>query len=211
MLGACETHTRKRSGKSVTYIHYNCSTFRVSGCSICSWHTVYEISLKKIVLEHIRQMAAEIALDEGAMLERLRDKLIGGRTASKAEASKERRELRQRLHHLEVLTAKLYEDRVTGTLSEDSFSAMAQDIEAERLDKENRLTLLEQSEQEAAAKLSDIQSWIRLIKEKSSFEDVDRDMLESLIEKIEIGERVIENGKTFGFITSLSVWCKYFP
>lgn len=193
MSGACETHTRK-SGKTTTYIHYNCRTFRLSGCSICSWHTVYEISLKKIVLEHIRQMAAEISLDEGAMLERLRERLTGDRAVSKAQASKERRALRQRLHHLEVLTAKLYEDRVTGVLSEDSFSEMAREIEAERLDKDKRLALLEQSEQEDAAKLDNIQSWIRLIKEKSSLEDIDRDTLESLIEKIEIGERVIENG-----------------
>lgn len=139
-------------------------------------------------------MAAEISLDEGAMLERLRERLTGDRAVSKAQASKERRALRQRLHHLEVLTAKLYEDRVTGVLSEDSFSAMAREIEAERLDKDKRLALLEQSEQEDAAKLDNIQSWIRLIKEKSSLEDIDRDTLESLIEKIEIGERVIENG-----------------
>ena len=95
---------------------------------------------------------------------------------------------------MEVMAAKLYEDRVTGVISEDSFSVMARDMEAERLEKENRLACLEQDDRNASARLGDIQSWIRLIKEKSSLEDVDRDMLDCLIDKIEIGERVVENG-----------------
>ncbi len=189
-----ETHVRKRSGRTVTYQSYHCRIFSLSGGSVCTRHTIYEVTLKKIVLEHIRQQAAEIALDEGAMLNRLRDRLIGDRETDKAEISKERRALRQRLHQLDVTMAKLYEDRVTGVLSESSFSAMARGMEAERQEKEQRLSALEQSERDAAAKLGDIQSWIRLIKEKSSLEDVNRDLLESLIEKIEIGERVVENG-----------------
>ncbi len=189
-----ETHIRKRSGRAVIYQSYHCRTFGLSGGSACTRHTIYELSLKKIVLEHIRQQAKEIALDEGAMLARLRDRLIGGQKADKAKASKERRALRQRLHHLEVTVVKLYEDRVAGVLTEDSFSSIARSMEAERQEKEQRLSALEQSGLEAAVKLGDIQSWMRLIKEKSSLEDVDRDLLESLIEKIEIGERVVENG-----------------
>ncbi len=193
LIANCETHIRK-SGRAVTYQSYHCRTFGMSGGAVCKRHTIYELTLKKIVLEQIRRQAAEIALDEDAMLNRLLEKLGGGMAAAKAGASKEKRVLRQRLHALEVMAAKLYEDRVTGVISDASFSVMARDMEAERLEKENRLASLEQDERNASETLGDIQSWIRLIKEKSSFEDVDRDMLDCLIDKIEIGERVVEDG-----------------
>ena len=92
------------------------------------------------------------------------------------------------------MTEKLYEDRMIGIVSEDSFSVMLQKIEAERLEKETRHSLLYQSEEEAAVKSGNIQNWMRLIKEKSACQEVDRELLESLIDKIEVGECRVVNG-----------------
>lgn len=89
---------------------------------------------------------------------------------------------------------KLYEDRVTGLLAEDTFTSLLTKNEAERLESEKRLSLLETSKQEAAERLSDIQKWIRLIKENSTALSLNRDLLESLIEKIEIGESKVIGG-----------------
>ena len=44
------------------------------------------------------------------------------------------------------------------------------------------------------AKRNDIQKWIRLIKENMTVIDIDRPLLDDLVERIEIGESKIENG-----------------
>jgi len=66
-----------------------------------------------------------------------------------------------------------------------------------------RFPYLEQSTEKARAKLSGIQNWMPLIKEKSTLKYVGRGLLETLIDKIEIGERKLE---TAGYTVFLQVY-----
>jgi len=83
---------------------------------------------------------------------------------------------------------------VTGFLSEDLFASLMQKNEVERQENEKRLSLLETTQQEAAEKLNDIQRWVDLIKANSAVEILNRDLLENLIERIELGESKIVDG-----------------
>jgi hypothetical protein len=53
---------------------------------------------------------------------------------------------------------------------------------------------MEQGVKETKARVSDIQNWIRLIKENAAVNDVDRSLLDTLIERVEVGESKVENG-----------------
>jgi len=49
---------------------------------------------------------------------------------------------------------------------------------------------MEQAEQKLAAKVGDIEHWMRLIRKYAAVEELDREMLERLVEKIEVGEKL---------------------
>jgi len=147
-----------------------------------------------LVLAHIKEMAGLIALDEGRMLETLQQKLIGGYIVGKSDRTKERRELEQQLYTLETQTEQLYDDKVSGIITADTFTATAAKAEAQRSEIADRLDKLTQTVEQTEEKLSDIQRWVKLIKEKSTFVEVDRDLLECLIDRIEIGEKKLVNG-----------------
>jgi len=181
--------------KHSEYSNYQCRTFQATGGVACSKHYIREAILKKLVLSYIHQLAEQITLDEDAMVQSLTMRMLGDRAASKKESDQERKLLRQQLQKLDAAAAQLYEDRLIGLVSESEFLNALQKREADRLEKEQRLSLLEQSEEEAAAKLADVQLWIRLIRERSSLEDVDRETLEALVERIEIGERQVIDGE----------------
>ncbi len=193
-----------KNGSVTSYESYACKTHVVTGRAECSWHRIYENPLKRIVLEHIKRQAEAIRLDEDGMLERLRDKLIGGDASDKAAVSAERQSLKQELHTIDLTIDKLYEDKITGAVTADRFAEMVSKTEARRLEIAERLDTLEQSETEHKTKLGDIQNWIRLIKEKSVVEAVDRELLETLIERVEIGEPKTENG-----VKTQDVWVYY--
>lgn len=177
------------SAKKAQCPGYLCRTHSSTGGTSCSSHRISEKVLRALVLNDIRGMAEQIALDENAMLESLKRRLIGDTSVSRAEAKKEVRRLGQELHKLQATISKLYENWALGELSEDSFSELMQKYESERQAKEQRLALLEQAEQSAAAKLADIDRWMQLIRENADVDDVSRELLESLVEKIEVGER----------------------
>jgi DNA invertase Pin-like site-specific DNA recombinase len=174
--------------KGQVYINYQCSRFQGTGATVCTRHNISQTVLRKLVTHRIMELVDQVKLNEKAVFKTLTERMIGDRTATKIQRKKEAAMLKQRLHKLETTIAKLYEHRVTGQITEDSFAKQMQSAEAERLNSEKRLAILEASEQEAEGKLSDIQSWIRLIKENATVTEISRDLLLNLIDKIEIGE-----------------------
>lgn len=191
----CNSPKTYPSGVHVEYANYICRTFQATGAVSCSKHTIYEADLKKVLLSQIQQLATEIGLDEEGMRRSLADRLIGQEMRSQAEVEKEAHLLNQQIHKLTVHMAKLYEDRIAGELSEKSFLDRMAKRESERQQKEHRIHLLNQSDQQRSAKLSEIQCWMDTVRMKASFDDVNRDFLDALVERIEIGEREVVDGK----------------
>ena len=185
----------KRYSKGlIRYGAYYCRVYTASGRTVCSSHVISEINLKNLVLSHIKEKAKLIALDEDRMLDYLQKSLLGSRRASMSDIAKERRELEQQLYTLEVQLEQLYGDKLSGDISAETFTPLANKIEAQRVDISDRLSTLAQTVEHTESKLSDINRWVGLIKEKSTIEEVDRDFLESLIEKIEISEKKVVDG-----------------
>jgi DNA invertase Pin-like site-specific DNA recombinase len=188
-MGFTKSSSKLASGDTKVYGGYECRTFSRSGRVSCSSHRISENNLKALILGHIREMAEKLTLDEAGMIETLNAKLINGYKAEKSEMTRERRIMEQQLFQLENQMEQYYEDKVEGIVSAEDFYAFINEAEERRSIIESRHELLNQSYNEAEAKLNDINKWASLIKEKSALHEVDRDLLESLIDRIEIGER----------------------
>jgi len=193
-------HSEKRhTGKGMEdcaerRVSYSCKTYHVSGRQSCSRHGTNEEALIKLILDNIRQHAALITLDEKRMTADLHKRLIGDFSTDKADTQKQLRELKRTLHNLDLKLEQLYEDKITGAVSVDIFTKLAAKTETERNGTAEKITLLEQGAKEAITRVSDIQNWVRLIKENAAVTEMDRSLLDTLIERVEIGESKIENG-----------------
>ena len=190
-----ERHQRK-NGTVKTYTSYYCSRHANSGRSSCTRHVIYEGTLKELLLGEIQAQAEALELDEAAVLDKLQRQYISMDLGRCEDARKEITKLRRRADELEHITAKLYEDKVCGTISEATFTALMQKSELERLEKAERLqTLLaevRQSEQEAAS----IQNWADIVRKHLHTHELDRMMVDELIDHIEVGERFVTDGHT---------------
>jgi len=183
-----------KSGEKHAFVYYKCRTHSATGGTACANHTIAEEPLLQIVLAHIRQSAELVRLSEDNMLDMLMAKLVDVRKMDKAEANRERRQLRQRIHKLEGEISHLYESWAAGETTDTAFRSAVDAFEAERVEKEQRLSLLEQTEQEAAERVDDINRWMALIRDKASAQIVDRELLDTLVERIEIGEKLSRKG-----------------
>ena len=194
LQGNRETQRRK-NGTSKKYVSYFCSRYTASGYGACSRHTIYEMTLTELVMGEIRSHAEKLELDEAAVLDRLQRQ----RSAASAERMEGIRQeitkLRRRIFELEQSTSKLYEDKVCGVITPAAFSVLMQKSEQERLQKTERLDALlsqtQQQEQEAAA----MQRWSALIRKHLHTREIDRDTVDELIDRIEVGESAIVDGK----------------
>jgi len=194
MTAYSTNYTRKKSGGEVITTNYLCINYRESGGTFCTSHSITEEALKAVVYAQIKSHIKAVRLNEAKILQSLQKRLVGTLAPNKALSAREAKEMRRTIAGIDAQTEKLYENRLDGVISEDSFTATIANLEAKRQDAQSRLAMLERSEEDTRSKLEDINRWIRLIKEKSSVTEVDEDLIESLIDKIVVGEKATVNG-----------------
>lgn len=194
-LVATRETQRRKNGTSKRYVSYICSHFVTTGHSACSWHRIYEISLKMLVLNEIRTHSQAVAQDENAMLDKLRQKIFSESTAKQEDSRLEISRLLRRIGDLEHMTAKLYEDKVSGIINNDTFAVLIQKSEQERIQKTERLEVLLTEERKAQQEVENIRQWADIIRRYLDVQELDREIVEELIDHIEIGERSVIDGQ----------------
>lgn len=134
-------------------------------------------------------------LDEAAVVDKLKRKIADYDEQRLAAKKQEISQLHYRVQELEAMTAKLYEDKYSGAVSENTFVVLVQKNEQERFVKAERLDALlsevDKTEKETAA----IQDWVVIIRKYLNLDVLDRAVIDELIDHIEIGERTVVNGQ----------------
>lgn len=194
-LVATRETQRRKNGTAKRYVSYICSHFLTTGRSACSWHRIYEISLKTLVLNEIRAQSQAVVQDENAVLDKLKRQILSQSAAKQENSRQEISRLRRRTGELEHMTAKLYEDKVSGAINSDTFSVLIQKSEQERIQKTARLEVLLAEEQKVRQEVENIHQWAGLIRRYLDLQELDREIVEELIDHIEIGERSVIDGQ----------------
>ena len=189
-----ETQHRK-NGTVKKYTSYYCSRFATTGHSVCSWHRIYEITLKNLVLDEIKAHAKAVMVDENAVLDKLKKQASAESAARRETIQQEIGRLRRRVQELEHMTAKLYEDKVSGTITGATFSLLIEKSEQERIQKSEQLNALLDEADKARQDMEDIQKWASIIKKYLDLQELDRETIDELIDHIEIGERTVIDGQ----------------
>lgn len=186
---------RRKDGTAKTYLSYCCSWYVHSGHSSCSWHRIYETALQQLVLKEIGACARAVTVDEVAALERLRKQMSSVEAARQKNIRQELARLRRRVQELEQRSAKLYEDKVSGAISGESFLRLIEQQERERIQKADQLRRLLAEDGNARKDAEDIRNWTDVIRKQLNLQELDRETLDELIDHIEIGERTAVDGQ----------------
>jgi DNA invertase Pin-like site-specific DNA recombinase len=182
-------HPNKQTGKwERDGTSYACHRHIMTGRSVCSRHTIGENPLKKIVLAELGIYAQAIILDEEALLNKLRKQMAVDNSESQLLLQKEVRRLQADLDESDRITAQLYEDKVGGKISSETFSKLLAKNEQER--KKRRAQFDEANSRLTAIndKLLSITKWAGLVRKHSALKDFTRADVEELIDHIEVGE-----------------------
>ena len=129
------------------------------------------------------------------MVERLKQNIAQYDEQRLADAQQEIGRLRRRVQELETMTAKLYEDKYSGAISGETFMVLAQKNEQERVSKAERLDALLSEVDKAQQKTAAIHNWTAIIRKYLDLQELDRAVIDELIDHIEVGERTVVDGQ----------------
>ena len=110
-------------------------------------------------------------------------------------AEKELRKAKNRIAELDRLFSSLYEDKVSGNISERNFKQLSAKYEAEQINLENQIGELEEKIRSSKAATENVDTFVNLIKDYSLITELNSAILHTLIEKIVVHEAEVIDGE----------------
>lgn len=174
---------------------YACSTYRRYGKSYCSMHYITYENLYDIVLSDIKKHANAVNLEPERLLKHLTEQ---SNLKSKKQIAQSEREIgkaERRIAEFDNIVRRLYEDNVSGKISDDRFNVMLKDYENEQAVLRENLIKLKQEISTFSEIKDNSNRFAEVIKKYCEIQELDEAILNELIDKILVHEREIINGE----------------
>ena len=187
-LRAMNANRRKRPDV-IDCVLYSCNNYARYGRSECTPHNIEARDLFNAVLADINRFADMAVNDERAV--RAIEKRLTETDQSKAKAmEKEQKKLNKRLAELDRLFSSLYEDKVMERITERNFDMVSRKYEAEQAQLSGRIEEINASLAEKETSDNGVTDFFSLIAGYADAAELSAAMVNALIEKITVGERV---------------------
>ena len=177
---------------------YNCSTYNLSRQSYdkqCSQHYIRTEVVRKLVLETIKAVSDYVITNEEEFINRI---YSSSRDKQKESIKSLKRKIAQdtkRVNELNMLMKKLYEDNISGKLSDKRFEFMLSEFENEQdtleISMENSKAEIEKYESDTVR----ADKFIELVKRYTDFSELTTPMLNEFVEKILVHEADYSSGE----------------
>ena len=166
--------------------YFNCSNYKGNRGSCTSTHYVRVDFLEQVVLGEIRRLTKFASLYEDEFL-----KAVIGHSQQAAETDrklkeKELKALLARDEELDGLFERIYEDNVSGKLSDDRFAKMSGRYEDEQKELAEKIKKLRSEIEKQSSQAMTTDMFISLVRKYTRARKLTPRMLNELVEKIEV-------------------------
>ena len=171
------------------YAYYHCSK-NGQGTRQCSMHYIRYDVLYAYVLSRLQYWITLAHQNPQAIIDHLK------RTTDSEHAAINKRKLAElarsekRLTELDNLLAKVYEDRVSGVITERNFSMLAQKYQQEQEELEEKIHALKAQLENAKEQAENVEKWVTLVRQYTDLTELTAEVLNTLVEKIVVHEAV---------------------
>jgi DNA invertase Pin-like site-specific DNA recombinase len=174
-----------RSPKDV----YDCSTYTLSRRKFdahCTSHTIRTAVLRDIVLAVIKAASAAVNLNEEEFMASMRKISVVQQEETAAAHRKQIKQSEKRIAELNTLIRRIYEDNVSGKLTDKRFAALSAEYENEQTELEQTVIRL-QAELDVFAEDNDnSQRFVEIVRKYTDFTELTPAMIAEFIDRIEV-------------------------
>ena len=168
---------------------FSCSNYSKDYRGTCpTRHYVRADSLEQVLLLEFRRMAKLLMSDEEAFAELLAQKTGQLHQQERSHANTELHKALCRMENLTRLYERLYEDNVSGKVTDEWFLQLSHKYEVERMDLKTKTARLRQQLAEADSAEQDQQRFLRAVRKFLEMDTLTAPLLSELVEKIIIHE-----------------------
>ena len=174
--------------------YFNCSSYRKNLKRTCTSHQITVKAITAIIQDDLKRTIHFAKNHNEEFLQTLRK---DAEAKTKKELKENLREIEtsgERIDKLDKIIESLYEDKVTGKISEERYLKMSDTYETEQATLKERVKTLKAEIEKAKAQDDKILDFMLLIYKYSNFEELTPEILRSFIDKVIVHEKTKING-----------------
>ena len=174
--------------------HYRCSSYK-HDTSACTSHYISDEVLQIIVLENIQRVISYMKDYEDLFIKEQLAKFTQDEIKKISKSKKELEKAKNRIIEIDNLFMHIYEDNVSGKISDDRFRNLSFNYDKEQQELKLKIEQLSKNIENTEKKDTDITQFISNVKKYTEIEHLSAEILNELIEKIIIHQQEKIDGK----------------
>ncbi len=187
--------TIQRVAKNRNMDNFTCATYRKKKKGLCSSHRILVSELEEVVKSDLKKVCEYVFLHE----KEFADEYLSGskketekfQTKTKAEIKR----LSERQEEIGRIIRKLYEDNVSGRITDERFDFLAKSYEDEGNDLKQKIVELQNALAASVQDEEKLSKFLKVVKSYTEIRELTPEILNSFIEKIYIGETEKYDGR----------------
>ena len=152
----------------------------------CSAHFIRTIVLKEIVLSEINKLLQMVHENEDAFIRLAMEKSSNALADDVKHAKKTLTKHQKRIAELDRLFTRIYEDNVSGKLSDERFEQMSKSYDEEQKKLREDAANLESFISTREQKTEDISNFVNIVRKYEQITELTPEIMNELIERIEV-------------------------
>ena len=176
---------------------YICGSYKKRTAD-CTAHFIRTDLLTAGVLSNLRKVTSYAAKHEARFMKLLIEQNEDGDRRRNAAKKKELETAEKRISELSAIFKRLYEDSVTGRISDEGFTELSADYEAEQKELKERAARLREELSKAQEATENAEKFMNVVRRHTTIEELTPTLLREFVEKIVVHESVALDGKRRG-------------
>ena len=176
---------------------YICGSYK-KRTSDCTAHFIRTDLLAEGVTANLRAITSYAAKHEAQFAKLLQAQTEDGGKKKTAARKKELDAAEKRITELKSIFKRLYEDSVSGRITDERFTELSADYEQEQAELKERMAELQAEQDKAQEASANVDKFLSVVHKYASFEELTPTLLREFVEKIVVHEAVALDGKRRG-------------
>ena len=176
---------------------YICGSYKKRTAD-CTAHFIRTDLLTAGVLSNLRKVSSYAAKHEARFMKLLIEQNEDGDRRRNAAKTKELEAAEKRIAEFSAIFKRLYEDSVTGRISDERFTELSADYEAEQKELKERAARLREELSKAQEATANAEKFMNVVRRHTTIEELTPTLLREFVEKIVVHESVALDGKRRG-------------
>ncbi len=177
---------------------YTCSTYNLTGRKFdrkCTNHQIRTVVLRQLVLDAIKSASGSVRENEAEFVRQIRESSAIQQSETVKSHQKRMAKEKKRIAELNTLIRRIYEDNVSGKLSDKRFELLSSEYESEQNQLEQSISQLQAELDSFNADTDRADRFIGIVKRYTDFSELTPSMITEFVDKILVYEADKSSGE----------------